>query len=101
MAKGREVPPAREICRHAWVIVSQDAETVMLDCEFCNAGVMCKIGHHAAGHMFGFAAFRGAVSVGDLRELGEWFGRQVGERPVHIDLGSSRRRRRRSPGRAA
>ena len=102
MAKGREVPPRRELCRHTWVIVLEQGVTLILECEFCEAVVVCEVGHHDRGHSFAFSSLRGIVSPADLQLLGEWFGRQVGEhQAVHAEVRSARRRRRRSPARAA
>ncbi len=101
--RGREVPPRRELCRHAWLIVLEQGVTVLLECEFCRAVVGCEVGHHMYGvHKFAFSALRGTVSADDFRALGEWFGRQVGEpHAVHLDMRAARRRRRHSLTRAA
>lgn len=102
MAKGREVPPRREVCPHTWVIVLEQGMTVMLQCDFCSAVVACEVGHTAVGHSFRLSRLRGVVSNDDLAGLGEWFGRQVGEyHALHLDMRAARRRRRRSPARAA
>ena len=99
---GREVPRRARVCRHAWVIIFDQKNMVVLECEFCRAVVSCEVGHHEHGRSFVFRVAQGKVSGDELAELGEWFGRQVGEyQAVYVDMRSGRRHRRRSPARAA
>ncbi len=103
MARGREVPPRGEGCRHTWAIVFEQGLMVVLECERCRAVVGCEVGHHDhGGHTFAFGVVRGTVLADELRALGEWFGRQVGEHhAVHMDMRPGRRHRRRAPAPAA
>ncbi len=101
--KGRQVPRRSEVCRHAWLIIFEQGSMLVLECEFCSAAVSCEVGHHQyGGHSFAFRVARGIVSADELRDLGEWFGHQVGEyHAVHLDMRSGKRHQRRSPVRAA
>jgi hypothetical protein len=101
---GCPAPQPGQVCRHAWLIIFQQSPTLVLECEFCPGVVSCEVGHHHEyeGHSFAFRVARGKVSGDELRELGNWFARQVGEHHVmHMDMQASRRHRRRSPVRAA